>query len=160
MPYHQLTVDDFPVNDRVHPGVGYWIKTFVDPRFHFYLKPYNGFGHAYVSDWIVYSGFDKRESSRKSTYHELKTDLPYVQALLDINEIYARELAIIKVGDLPEGRAANYAAAQADLEQKIKALVSKSTKRATQKPMLSRKRLTMGRTRKKLENWRRRSKND
>src|ERR1700682_3785867 len=60
LPYHQLTVQDFPVNDEAHPKMAYWIQPFVHPFCHYDLKPAsNRFVYAYVTDWIVFSGFDK-----------------------------------------------------------------------------------------------------
>jgi hypothetical protein len=125
LPYHQLTVEDFPVNNKAHADSVYWIKTFIDPEYRFYLKPYNGWVYAYVTDWVVYSGFDKSESSRKSSFHEMKAELPYVQAALDISEIHARELAALKTGELPEGRGASFKEAQIELNASIEALCHK-----------------------------------
>jgi hypothetical protein len=119
LPYHQLTGDDFPVDDKAHPDAIYWVKTFVDPQYRFDLKSHSGWVYAYVTDWMVYSGFDRSESSRKSSFHGMKAELPFAQALLDISEIHARELAAFKTGELPQGRGASMQAAQADLEKKI-----------------------------------------
>jgi hypothetical protein len=121
VPYRQLTVDDFPINDRAHPDAGFWVKGFIDPHYYFYLKPaHGGFVYAYVSEWIVFSGFDKNESSRKSSFHDMKAELPYAQAVIDIHELKARELAALKTGDLPSGRGESFGAAQADLKGKMK----------------------------------------
>jgi hypothetical protein len=37
LPYHQLTVDDFPVKDSGRKQEGFFIKPFVDPRYEYYL---------------------------------------------------------------------------------------------------------------------------
>jgi hypothetical protein len=130
VPYRQLTVDDFPINDRAHPDAGFGVKGFIDPHYYFYLKPaYGGFVYAYVSEWIVFSGFDKNESSRKSSFHDMKAELPYAQALIDIHELNARELAALKTGDLPSGRGASFGAAQADLKGKMKVFCEKNYER-------------------------------
>src|SRR3984893_14801516 len=121
VPYHQLTADDFRIDDRIHPEAGYWIKPFVDYRYNFLLKPYNGFSYAYVSAWVVFSGLDKSETSRKSKFPNMKADLPYAQAFLDLCELHARELAALKPGELPGVRAETYERAKAGLEAKIKA---------------------------------------
>lgn len=66
------------------------MKAFIDPHYHCYLKPaYGGVVCAYIDQWVVFSGFSRKESSRKSAMHDMKGALPYAQALLDINEIYA-----------------------------------------------------------------------
>jgi hypothetical protein len=122
LPYHQLTVDDFPIDDHAHPKFGFWIKPFIYPRWHYYWKSHRGFVYAFIDQWVVFSGIDKNESSRKSTYHEMTTALPYVQAELDINELKARELAALKPGELPQGRGESVEKAKADLEAKIKVL--------------------------------------
>jgi hypothetical protein len=51
VPYHQLTIEDFPVNDRVHVDSGFWIKPFIHPRYQFYLHG-GGLVYAYVSDGL------------------------------------------------------------------------------------------------------------
>jgi hypothetical protein len=127
VPYRQLTVDDFPINDRAHPEAGFWVKGFIDPHYYFYLKPaHGGFVYAYVSEWIVFSGFDKNESSRKTWFHDMNAELPYAQAVIDIHELKARELAALKTGDLPSGRGASFGAAQADLKGKMKVFCEKN----------------------------------
>ena len=120
-PYHQLTVDDFPVNDTAHPQHAFHIKTAIQPRYHYMLKPHsNGFVYAYIDQWLIFSGLDKKETSRKSKFKTMKAELPYAQAILDINEIAARQLAALKTGELPQGRGANYDDARADMEAKLK----------------------------------------
>jgi hypothetical protein len=42
---------------------------------------------------LHFSGLDKNETSRRSKAGSLKNDLPYAQALLDLNEIRARHMA-------------------------------------------------------------------
>ena len=122
VPYHQLTVDDFPINDRAHPDNVFWVKGFADPHYIFHVKPgRGGFVYAYIGEWVVFSGVDKNESSRKDSFRDMKAELPYAQALIDINELHARELARIKTGDLPSGRGASAEAAKADLKNKIRA---------------------------------------
>ena len=76
--------------------------------------------YAYVSEWTVFSGLDKNESSRKSWFQNLKTDLPYAQALLDINEVHARRVAALKSGELPRGQGTSLEATRADLTRKMR----------------------------------------
>jgi len=124
VPYRQLTVEDIPVNDSAHPKNTFYIRAAMQPRYQFILKPHTtGFVYAYIDQWMIFSGFDKKETSRKSTFKTMKAELPYAQALLDINEIHARQLAALKPGELPSGRGANFDEARADLEGKLKPFI-------------------------------------
>ena len=96
-PYHQLTVSDFPIDDKAHPKNAFYIATAIQPRYRFMVKPYNGFAFAYIEQWLVFSGLNKKETSRKSAFKQMKDALPFAQALLDINEINARRLAALQV---------------------------------------------------------------
>ena len=124
LPYRQLVVADFPINDSAHPQHGFHIKAGFEPRYHFRLKPHpNGFVYAYVDQWLIFSGLNTRETWRKSTFKNMKAELPYAQAILDLNEISARQIAALKTGELPQGRGASFEAARADMEMKIKVLL-------------------------------------
>jgi hypothetical protein len=151
LPYHQLTVDDFPVKDRPERDGGYNVKTFIEPRWQFYLKPYNGWIHAYVGQWLVFSGFDRNESWRNSKFHEMKAELPYAQAILDIAEIYGRELAALKEGELPQARGATQEEARAELEGKIKVFCNERYARAQAEIDKLAKETDRGAKRKKLQ---------
>jgi hypothetical protein len=59
-PYHQLTIEDFPINDKAHPESTFWVKPFIEPSYYVYLKPGPGMVYAYVAEWIVFSGVDKK----------------------------------------------------------------------------------------------------
>jgi len=120
VPYHQLTVDDFQINDQIHPGTGFWVKTFVHPYSKFQFRFSRSGIYAYIGEWTVFSGLDKNESSRKSWYRDFRTDLPYAQALLDINEIHARHLAALSTGELPRGEGTSMEATRANLQNKMK----------------------------------------
>jgi hypothetical protein len=92
----------------------------IHPSWQFYLKPgYGGFV-SNVSEWVVFSGLNKNESSRRSWFHDMKSNLPYAQAILDINELHARRLAGLRAGDLPSGHGVSPAAARADLATRIR----------------------------------------
>ena len=58
VPYHQLTVDDFRVNDQAHPKDGFYIQPSISPQYHFILKSYNGFIFAAVDQWVIMSGLN------------------------------------------------------------------------------------------------------
>lgn len=120
MPYHQLKAEDFPINDTVHKEAGLWIQAFIHYHYHFIWKvAQGGWNYAYVKDWTIFSGFDQNLSSRRSWFREMKTDLPYAQAILNIYEIYARRLAALKPGELPSGSGKTFLAARTQLEERL-----------------------------------------
>ena len=124
LPYHQLTVDDFPVNDSAHPGGGFYIAARYQPYFTYFWKSHSsGWIYAYIDQWKIFSGLDKNETSRKSHLKNMKAELPFAQAFLDLNEIYARQIAALKPGELPVGRGATPEAARADLDAKLKTFI-------------------------------------
>lgn len=120
VPYHQLTVDDFPVNDRAYPEHNFYIRTTIAPEYQFILKPHSGFVYAAITQWMVFSGFEKNETSRKSRFKTMKAALPYVQAFLDLNEIHARKIAALKTGELPSARGNTAEEARTQLIAKLK----------------------------------------
>ncbi len=124
VPYRQLTMDDVRIDDKADPKHAFYIRTAIEPRYHYFFKPHtNGFVYAYIDQWLVFSGLNKKDSWRKSKFKTMKAELPYAQALLDINEIHARQLAALKAGELPQGRGANFDEARADMETKLKQFV-------------------------------------
>lgn len=127
-PYHQLTVADFRVDDAAQPKHAFYIVTVVRPRYRFLVKPYNGFAFAYVDQWLVFSGLNKKETSRKSAFKQMKAALPFAQALLDINEINARRLAALKVGELPSARGSSFEEAQMELGRKMEEFLDAKTR--------------------------------
>lgn len=124
LPYHQLTTDDFPIRDRAHPEAAYWVQTFVHPYYHYLTRTAQrgGYVYAYIMDWTLFSGFDKNTSSRKSKLRDMKAELPYAQAILDIHEIFARRLAALKPGELPSGEGKTPAEARQLLEERLNQL--------------------------------------
>jgi hypothetical protein len=73
VPYRQLTVADFPINDHAHPDAAFWVKALIDPRYIFHLKQgHGGYVYAYISEWVIFSGLDKNECSRKSWLRKMK----------------------------------------------------------------------------------------
>jgi hypothetical protein len=123
LPYHQLTVDDFRVDDTAHLQVVYWIQPFVHYYYHLTMKTaFGGTIFAYVMDWTVSSGLDRNLTSRKSKFPQMKAELGYAQAILDINEIYARRLAALQPGELPRGTGKTVAEASRDLGQRLNEL--------------------------------------
>jgi hypothetical protein len=124
LPYHQLMLEDFPINDEAHPEMAYWMQPFVHYYYHYLSKVSPG-GMIYinVTDWTVFSGFDKNLSARNSKFREMKMFLPYIQALLDISDLHARQLGALKAGELPSGEGKTFTQARAQLEDRVAALV-------------------------------------
>lgn len=119
-PYHQLTVDDFPINNKVRPEHNFYIRTAIAPQFRFILKPHGGFVYAAIDEWMVFSGLDKIETSRKSRFKTIKAELPYAQAIFDLNEIHARRIGALKTGELPSARGNTAEEARTQLTARLK----------------------------------------
>jgi hypothetical protein len=121
-PYHQLTTADFPINDKVHKETAFWLSTFIHPYYLTFSKPTSGgIVYTYVTDWTIFSGLDKNDTSHRSKAGNMKGNLPYAQALLDLNEIYARQMSALTAGQLPGGQGDSFPAARADLDARVKA---------------------------------------
>ncbi len=120
VPYHQLTVDDFPINNKLHPEHNFYVRAAIAPQYRFILKPHGGFVYAAIDEWKVFSGLDKKETSRKSGFKTMKAALPYAQAFLDLNEIHARQIAALKTGELPSARGNTAEEARTQLAARLK----------------------------------------
>lgn len=128
LPYRQLTESDFPIDNKAHPGMALWFQPFS----HFYCQygmkqASTGYVYAFVTQWVVFSGFDKNLSSRKSKAGELKATLAYIQTAFDLAELHAREFAAIQPVDLPRGTGESFERARADLDDRIRALAQTKT---------------------------------
>jgi hypothetical protein len=128
VPYHQVTVDDFRIDDKTNPDSAYSIKPFLDPRYHYLLMRNGDWYYAYLEKWVIFSGLDKNQSWRKSKFREMQRSLPHAQAYLDLNEICARQLAALKPGELPSGRGATPPEAAAALHQNIELFLKEKYK--------------------------------
>ena len=131
-PYHRLAVGDFPINDAVHPGneMGMYTMGFIHYRFKGHWIMQNGHVLDRVTEWLVWSGFNRNKSWRKSWYKSVKETLPHEQGHLDISELHGRHLAEMPLDKLPLGEGANPQAASADLGRKLQALAERVTKEA------------------------------
>jgi hypothetical protein len=123
VPYHQLTVEDFKIDDQAHPEASFWVRPFMHPHWQYVMKWKDGWHYAYIVQWIVFSGFDKNDSSRKSKFKQMKRSLPFAQAFLDLNEIHARQLAALLPGELPSGRGATQEEARVALQKNLEAFL-------------------------------------
>jgi hypothetical protein len=117
-------LEDFPINDEAHPEMAYWVQPFVHYYYHYLSKVSPG-GMIYinVTDWTVFSGLDKNLSARNSKFREMKMFLPYIQALLDISDLHARQLGALKAGELPSAEGKTLTQARAQLKDRVAALV-------------------------------------
>lgn len=124
IPYRKLTTDDFPIKNNVGPPeAAYGVQTFIHHYYNCIGKmDTSGVYHAYVKDWTVYSGLNKNLSGRKSKFRGMKEELPYAQAIIDINELYARRMAALTPADFPSGAGRTFPEATRDLENKIESL--------------------------------------
>jgi len=124
-PYHRLAAIDFPVNDHLDPEYGMYTSMF----FHYWYEHRSIVRNGHVVDrvtkWLVWSGFDRNKSSRKSWFKLSKEALPHEQGHLDINELYSRRLAEMSLDILPRGEGADPKEASADLRRKIEALADR-----------------------------------
>jgi len=80
---------------------------------------------ARVTKWLVWSGFDRNKSSRKSWFKRSNEALPHEQGHLDINELYSRRLAEMSLDMLPRGEGTDPKEACADLRRKVEALADR-----------------------------------
>jgi len=92
-PYHRLATTDFPVNDLLNPEYGMYTWMFFHYSYKHRLIKRNGHVIARVTKWLVWSGFDRNNSSRKSWFKLGNEPLRHEQGHLDINELYSRRLA-------------------------------------------------------------------
>jgi len=119
MPYTQLKVEDLPIDDKTDPGSAFNLKSFIHPRWHFLVSEKEGVVDVAVDQWMVFAGMDKNVSWRKSAFKQMKETLPYAQALLDINELYARQLGALKLEELPQVRSTSIVEASTELESNL-----------------------------------------
>jgi Bacterial protein of unknown function (DUF922) len=124
-PYHRLTATDFPVNDHIDPEYGMYTWMFFHYWYDHRLIMRNGHVVARVTKWLVWSGFDRNKSSRKSWFKLGKEALSHEQVHLDINELHSRRLARMSLDMLPHGIGTDAKEASADLVQKIEALADR-----------------------------------
>jgi Polymer-forming cytoskeletal/Bacterial protein of unknown function (DUF922) len=78
-----------------------------------------------VTKWLVWSGFDRNKSSRKTWFKLANGALPHEQGHLDINELHSRRLAKMSLDMLPHGEGADPKEASADLRRKVEALADR-----------------------------------
>lgn len=127
LPYKQLTVEDFKIDDQAHPEASYWVGSFMHPHWKYVTTWKDGWHYAYIVEWRVFSGLDKNESSRKSKFKQMKRSLPYAQAYLDLYELHSRPIAALLPGELPSGRGATPAEARVAPEQNLDAFLKQKS---------------------------------
>jgi hypothetical protein len=129
-PYHRLAATDFPVNDHLNPEYGMYTRVFFHYSYNHRWSIQNGRVVDRVTNWLVWSGFDRNKSSRKSWFKLGNEALPHEQGHLDINELHSRRLAEMSLDMLPHGEGANPKEASADLSRKVEALATRASKEA------------------------------
>ena len=129
-PYHRLAATDFPVNDHLNPEYGMYTRVFFHYWYNHRSSIQNGRVVDRVTNWLVWSGFDRNKSSRKSWFKLGNEALPHEQGHLDINELHSRRLAEMSLDMLPHGEGADSKEASADLSRKVEALATRASKEA------------------------------
>ncbi len=122
LPYHQLTVDDFRVQEVAKGRDDYYVQAFIEPRYEGFLHYNRGWVHAYIKTWRVFSGFNQTASYRRKGFRGMRDEMPIAQAILDLSEIRARELAIMPPDGWPEFRGGAKEEVMAGLEARVHAL--------------------------------------
>jgi hypothetical protein len=118
--YHRLTTLDFPVK-RDAGNIAFMIQPFLHCYYSIESRPAaNGLVYCYVTNWKVFSGFDRNKSWRNAKA-DMKVVLPYAQALLDLAEIRARQFGALKEGDLPSAQGTTVEEAQFHLQDAVAA---------------------------------------
>jgi len=126
-PYHRLIESDFPINDAVHPENGMYTDGFFRFQYHDHWSGTDGHFVARITDWVVWSGFNRNKSSRKSWFKKVAETLPHEQGHLDLSELHSKRLAETPIDKLPVGEGATAEEAHADLQRKMTALSQRVT---------------------------------
>lgn len=130
IPYRRLAATDFPVNDHLNPEYGMYTSVFFHYWYNHRWSIQNGHVVDRITNWLVWSGFDRNKSSRKSWFKLGNEALSHEQGHLDINELYSRRLAEMSLDKLPHGEGASPKKASADLRQNVEALFDRVSKEA------------------------------
>ena len=130
LPYHELDGEDFRVNDILNPGSRIYTAGFFHYEYRYRYLGRQGDFTARVISWVVWSGFDRNKSSRKSWFTPTIEDLKHEQGHLDLNEIYSRRLADLNIASLPVGTGPDAQQAGEDLKKKIEALADQYSREA------------------------------
>jgi hypothetical protein len=124
-PYHRLIAADFPINDSVHPENAIYTRGYVRFRYNFHWTKQNGHVIARITDWSVWSGFDRNKSSRKSWFKKVEEALPHEQGHLGISELHSKRFAETPIDKLPVGEGSSGKDAATDLQRKMNALTER-----------------------------------
>ena len=124
-PYHRLTAADFPINDSVHLENEMYTLGYARFRYHILWTKQNGHVIARITDWSVWSGFDRNKSSRKSWFKKVEEALPHEQGHLGISELHSKRFAETPIHKLPVGEGTSGKEAAADLQRKMNALIER-----------------------------------
>jgi hypothetical protein len=128
LPYHRLTRDDFPIDDKAHPKYVMYTSGFFHYDYDSECRKEDNHVIARITEWRVRSGFNRNKSSRKSWLKDVERLVLHEQGHLDINELHSRRLAQMKLGELPVGEGQTAREALDDLRSKLKNLSAKVSK--------------------------------
>lgn len=121
IPYHRLTRDDFPINNKVEPKYAMLTSGFIHYQYRYELTASAEHTVARITKWVVRSGFDRTGSSRKSRLRHGQYPLLHEQGHLDIWALHGAQLANVELNDLPVGEGTSVQEAIGDLEIKVRA---------------------------------------
>jgi hypothetical protein len=122
LPYHRLTRDDFPIDDKTHPKYVMYTSGFFHYNYDSECTKEGDHLTARITGWHVRSGFNRNKSSRKSWLKDAERLVNHEQGHLDINELHSRRFAHMKLDELPVGEGQTTKEALDDLRSKIRNL--------------------------------------
>ena len=128
LPYHRLTRDDFPIDNKAHPKYVMYTSGFFHYNYDSECTREGSHLTARITGWHVRSGFNRNKSSRKSWLKDSERLVFHEQGHLDINELHSRRFAQIKLDELPVGQGQTAEEALADLRNKVRNLSAKVSK--------------------------------
>src|SRR5690348_10385605 len=96
-PYHRLTVADVPIHNAAHLERTMYTRGFFRFTYLDHWTEQNGRAVARITDWNVWSGFDRNTSSRKSWFKNdaIARILPHEQGHLDLSDLHNKAFAEI-----------------------------------------------------------------
>lgn len=129
--YKRLTKSDFKIETSGKAGPTMSTTPFLFHRYRYVWTQELGSFRTWVTEWKILSGFIAERTRRIKTFADSVEGIPHEQGHLDLNEIYARQLAATNLSDLPTGEGISREAAIKDLETKLQTLVDSTVAKCT-----------------------------